>query len=98
MFPLFLLADRGAQFICGLSDTVANIAQRTELSCKLSSEATEGRWYKNGKLVNQLFLEDVEYRGLLPSILACRNCISALLCFICLNVCVMDIESFYLKS
>nr|XP_040061043.1 immunoglobulin-like and fibronectin type III domain-containing protein 1 [Gasterosteus aculeatus aculeatus] len=45
------VADRGAQFICGLSDTVANIAQRTELSCKLSSEATEGRWYKNGKLL-----------------------------------------------
>ncbi|XP_062419716.1 immunoglobulin-like and fibronectin type III domain-containing protein 1 [Pungitius pungitius] len=50
-----LVADtvlgRGAQFICGLSDSAANIGERTQLSCKLSSEATEGRWYKNGKLL-----------------------------------------------
>ncbi|XP_075952827.1 immunoglobulin-like and fibronectin type III domain-containing protein 1 [Anarhichas minor] len=43
--------DRGVQFICGLSDTVANIGERAELSCKLSSETSEGRWYKNGKLL-----------------------------------------------
>ncbi|XP_054473735.1 immunoglobulin-like and fibronectin type III domain-containing protein 1 [Anoplopoma fimbria] len=44
--------DRGAQFVCGLSDTLANIGERAELSCKLSSETSEGRWYKNGKLLN----------------------------------------------
>uniref|UniRef100_I3KBQ2 Immunoglobulin like and fibronectin type III domain containing 1, tandem duplicate 2 n=1 Tax=Oreochromis niloticus TaxID=8128 RepID=I3KBQ2_ORENI len=35
----------------GLSDTNANIGERVEMSCKLSSETSEGRWYKNGKLV-----------------------------------------------
>ncbi|KAM8914641.1 immunoglobulin-like and fibronectin type III domain-containing protein 1 [Spinachia spinachia] len=45
------VVGRAAQFICGLSDTAANIGQRTQLTCKLSSEATEGRWYKNGKLL-----------------------------------------------
>ncbi|XP_040890310.1 immunoglobulin-like and fibronectin type III domain-containing protein 1 [Toxotes jaculatrix] len=41
--------DRGVQFVSGLSDTVANVGERAELSCKLSSETAEGRWYKNGK-------------------------------------------------
>jgi len=49
---LFLLAARGVQFVCGLSDTVANIGERAELSCKLSSDTSEGRWYKNEKLVS----------------------------------------------
>uniref|UniRef100_A0A3Q2VEP0 Immunoglobulin-like and fibronectin type III domain-containing protein 1 n=1 Tax=Haplochromis burtoni TaxID=8153 RepID=A0A3Q2VEP0_HAPBU len=35
----------------GLSDTNANIGERVEMSCKLSSETSEGRWYKNGKLL-----------------------------------------------
>ncbi|XP_060925116.1 immunoglobulin-like and fibronectin type III domain-containing protein 1 [Limanda limanda] len=45
------VADRGVQFVSGLSDTVANIGERAELSCKLSTDASEGRWYKNGKLL-----------------------------------------------
>lgn len=49
----FLHVDRGVQFISGLSDTNANIGERVEMSCKLSSETSEGRWYKNGKLVSQ---------------------------------------------
>uniref|UniRef100_A0A3B4T5G0 Immunoglobulin-like and fibronectin type III domain-containing protein 1 n=1 Tax=Seriola dumerili TaxID=41447 RepID=A0A3B4T5G0_SERDU len=44
-------ADRGVQFVSGLSDTVANVGERAELSCKLSSDTSEGRWYKNGKLL-----------------------------------------------
>uniref|UniRef100_A0A667WBQ6 Immunoglobulin like and fibronectin type III domain containing 1, tandem duplicate 2 n=1 Tax=Myripristis murdjan TaxID=586833 RepID=A0A667WBQ6_9TELE len=47
--------DRGVQFVSGLSDTVANTGEKAELSCKLSSETTEGRWYKDGKLVGWLF-------------------------------------------
>ncbi|XP_044076743.1 immunoglobulin-like and fibronectin type III domain-containing protein 1 [Siniperca chuatsi] len=43
--------DRGVQFVSGLSDTVANTGERAELSCKLSSETSEGHWYKNGKLL-----------------------------------------------
>ncbi|XP_078026390.1 immunoglobulin-like and fibronectin type III domain-containing protein 1 [Epinephelus lanceolatus] len=43
--------DRGVQFVSGLSDTVANVGERAELSCKLSNETSEGRWYKNGKLL-----------------------------------------------
>ncbi|XP_034388193.1 immunoglobulin-like and fibronectin type III domain-containing protein 1 [Cyclopterus lumpus] len=43
--------DRGVQFVCGLSDTVANVGQRAELSCKLSSDTSEGRWYKNETLL-----------------------------------------------
>ncbi|XP_029286583.1 immunoglobulin-like and fibronectin type III domain-containing protein 1 [Cottoperca gobio] len=43
--------DCGVQFVSGLSDTVAKLGERAELSCKLSSETTEGRWYKNGKLL-----------------------------------------------
>uniref|UniRef100_A0A3B4YZA3 Immunoglobulin-like and fibronectin type III domain-containing protein 1 n=1 Tax=Stegastes partitus TaxID=144197 RepID=A0A3B4YZA3_9TELE len=42
---------RGVQFVSGLSDTVANVGERAELSCKLSSDASEGRWYKDGKLL-----------------------------------------------
>ncbi|XP_078139501.1 immunoglobulin-like and fibronectin type III domain-containing protein 1 [Centroberyx gerrardi] len=45
------VVDRGVQFVSGLSDTVANIGERAELSCKLSSETSTGRWYKNGKLL-----------------------------------------------
>ncbi|KAK2915362.1 hypothetical protein Q8A73_005956 [Channa argus] len=41
----------GVQFVSGLSDAVANIGEQVELSCKLSSEATKGCWYKNGKLL-----------------------------------------------
>uniref|UniRef100_A0A3Q0RMS7 Immunoglobulin like and fibronectin type III domain containing 1, tandem duplicate 2 n=1 Tax=Amphilophus citrinellus TaxID=61819 RepID=A0A3Q0RMS7_AMPCI len=41
-------------FVCGLSDMNANMGEQVELSCKLSSESSEGRWYKNGKpLTNQ---------------------------------------------
>ncbi|XP_035858475.1 immunoglobulin-like and fibronectin type III domain-containing protein 1 [Sander lucioperca] len=43
--------DCGVQFVSGLSDTVANVGERAELSCKLSSETSEGRWYKDGKLL-----------------------------------------------
>ncbi|XP_042263203.1 immunoglobulin-like and fibronectin type III domain-containing protein 1 [Thunnus maccoyii] len=43
--------DHGVQFVSGLSDTVANVGERAELSCKLSSDASEGCWYKNGKLI-----------------------------------------------
>uniref|UniRef100_UPI0037E99726 immunoglobulin-like and fibronectin type III domain-containing protein 1 n=1 Tax=Semicossyphus pulcher TaxID=241346 RepID=UPI0037E99726 len=43
--------DRGVQFVSGLSDTIARTGERAELSCKLSSETSEGRWYKNGKLL-----------------------------------------------
>uniref|UniRef100_A0A3B5PR69 Immunoglobulin-like and fibronectin type III domain-containing protein 1 n=1 Tax=Xiphophorus maculatus TaxID=8083 RepID=A0A3B5PR69_XIPMA len=43
-------ADRGAQFVRGLSDINAKVGDRAELSCKLNSETSEGRWYKNGKL------------------------------------------------
>ncbi|XP_037639979.1 immunoglobulin-like and fibronectin type III domain-containing protein 1 [Sebastes umbrosus] len=43
--------DVGVKFVCGLSDTAANVGERAELSCKLSSDTSEGRWYKNGKLL-----------------------------------------------
>uniref|UniRef100_A0A3B3C203 Immunoglobulin like and fibronectin type III domain containing 1, tandem duplicate 2 n=2 Tax=Oryzias melastigma TaxID=30732 RepID=A0A3B3C203_ORYME len=43
--------DRGVQFVSGLSDTVANVDEKVELSCKLSSDTSEGKWYKNGKLL-----------------------------------------------
>lgn len=42
----------------GLSDTVVNVGKRAELSCKLSSDKSKGRWYKNGKPVSQLFQEN----------------------------------------
>ncbi|XP_056157233.1 immunoglobulin-like and fibronectin type III domain-containing protein 1 [Lampris incognitus] len=42
--------DHGVQFVSGLSNTAANIGEQAELSCKLSSETSEGHWYKNGKL------------------------------------------------
>nr|XP_046241212.1 immunoglobulin-like and fibronectin type III domain-containing protein 1 [Scatophagus argus] len=44
------VTDR-VQFVSGLSDTAANVGERAELSCKLSSETSEGQWYKNGKLL-----------------------------------------------
>uniref|UniRef100_A0A3P8WIH2 Immunoglobulin like and fibronectin type III domain containing 1, tandem duplicate 2 n=1 Tax=Cynoglossus semilaevis TaxID=244447 RepID=A0A3P8WIH2_CYNSE len=51
-FICFLIvADRGVQFVSGLSDTTAKLGERAELSCKISSETTKGRWYKNGKLL-----------------------------------------------
>uniref|UniRef100_A0A3Q3NDF0 Immunoglobulin-like and fibronectin type III domain-containing protein 1 n=1 Tax=Labrus bergylta TaxID=56723 RepID=A0A3Q3NDF0_9LABR len=50
-FSVFIVADPGVRFVSGLSDTMANTGERTELSCKLSSETSEGRWYKNGKLL-----------------------------------------------
>uniref|UniRef100_A0A3Q1JT26 Uncharacterized protein n=1 Tax=Anabas testudineus TaxID=64144 RepID=A0A3Q1JT26_ANATE len=43
--------DQGVQFVSGLSDTVANIGEKVELSCKLSSDTSKGQWYKNGKLL-----------------------------------------------
>ncbi|XP_071059407.1 immunoglobulin-like and fibronectin type III domain-containing protein 1 [Pseudochaenichthys georgianus] len=43
----------GVQFVSGLSDTLANVGDRAELSCKLSSETAVGRWYKNGKLLTE---------------------------------------------
>ncbi|XP_023810732.1 immunoglobulin-like and fibronectin type III domain-containing protein 1 [Oryzias latipes] len=43
--------DRGVQFVSGLSDTIANVDEQVELSCKLSSDTSEGKWYKNGKLL-----------------------------------------------
>uniref|UniRef100_A0A3P8N6K4 Immunoglobulin like and fibronectin type III domain containing 1, tandem duplicate 2 n=1 Tax=Astatotilapia calliptera TaxID=8154 RepID=A0A3P8N6K4_ASTCA len=46
-----MVEDRGVQFVSGLSDTNANIGERVEMSCKLSSETSEGHWYKNGKLL-----------------------------------------------
>uniref|UniRef100_A0A3P9HI47 Immunoglobulin-like and fibronectin type III domain-containing protein 1 n=1 Tax=Oryzias latipes TaxID=8090 RepID=A0A3P9HI47_ORYLA len=45
------VTDRGVQFVSGLSDTIANVDEQVELSCKLSSDTSEGKWYKNGKLV-----------------------------------------------
>ncbi|XP_071351285.1 immunoglobulin-like and fibronectin type III domain-containing protein 1 [Trachinotus anak] len=41
--------DRGVRFVSGLSNTVANVGEQAELSCKLSSDTSEGCWYKNGK-------------------------------------------------
>uniref|UniRef100_A0A3Q3AX55 Immunoglobulin-like and fibronectin type III domain-containing protein 1 n=1 Tax=Kryptolebias marmoratus TaxID=37003 RepID=A0A3Q3AX55_KRYMA len=43
--------DRGVQFVRGLSDLNANVGCQAELSCKLSSDTSEGQWYKNGKLL-----------------------------------------------
>uniref|UniRef100_A0A3B3U0A8 Immunoglobulin-like and fibronectin type III domain-containing protein 1 n=1 Tax=Poecilia latipinna TaxID=48699 RepID=A0A3B3U0A8_9TELE len=43
-------ADRGAQFVRGLSDVNAKVGERAELSCKLNSETSEGCWYKNGNV------------------------------------------------
>ncbi|XP_038134422.1 immunoglobulin-like and fibronectin type III domain-containing protein 1 [Cyprinodon tularosa] len=45
--------DRGVQFVRGLSDTDAKVGERAELSCKLSSQTSEGCWYKNGKLLTE---------------------------------------------
>ncbi|XP_010774283.1 immunoglobulin-like and fibronectin type III domain-containing protein 1, partial [Notothenia coriiceps] len=45
--------DTGVQFVSGLSNTLANVGDRAELSCKLSSETAVGRWYKNGKLLTE---------------------------------------------
>ncbi|KAK2861784.1 hypothetical protein Q5P01_001317 [Channa striata] len=40
-------------FVSGLSNAVANIGEQVELSCKLSSDAPKGCWYKNGKLLTK---------------------------------------------
>ncbi|XP_041836596.1 immunoglobulin-like and fibronectin type III domain-containing protein 1 [Melanotaenia boesemani] len=45
------VVEKGVRFVSGLSDTVVNVGERVELSCKLSSETSEGCWYKNGKLL-----------------------------------------------
>ncbi|XP_072308252.1 immunoglobulin-like and fibronectin type III domain-containing protein 1 [Eucyclogobius newberryi] len=45
--------DRSVQFVSGLSDTTANVGERVELSCKLSSDTAVGKWYKNGKLLTE---------------------------------------------
>uniref|UniRef100_A0A3Q1JY14 Uncharacterized protein n=1 Tax=Anabas testudineus TaxID=64144 RepID=A0A3Q1JY14_ANATE len=42
----------------GLSDTVANIGEKVELSCKLSSDTSKGQWYKNGKLEGVTIIKD----------------------------------------
>lgn len=47
-----ILAEHAVQFVSSLTDTVANVGEPAELSCKLTSEKTEGRWYKNGKPVS----------------------------------------------
>uniref|UniRef100_A0A3Q3GP50 Immunoglobulin-like and fibronectin type III domain-containing protein 1 n=1 Tax=Labrus bergylta TaxID=56723 RepID=A0A3Q3GP50_9LABR len=57
-FSVFIVADPGVRFVSGLSDTMANTGERTELSCKLSSETSEGRWYKNGKLDGVTIIKD----------------------------------------
>uniref|UniRef100_A0A3Q3KYR1 Immunoglobulin-like and fibronectin type III domain-containing protein 1 n=1 Tax=Mastacembelus armatus TaxID=205130 RepID=A0A3Q3KYR1_9TELE len=54
----FTVSDQGVQFVCGLSDTIANIGEHAELSCKLSNETSEGRWYKNGKLDGVTIIKD----------------------------------------
>ncbi|XP_041954253.1 immunoglobulin-like and fibronectin type III domain-containing protein 1 isoform X2 [Alosa sapidissima] len=41
--------DPGVQFVSGLSDVTALLGQPAELTCKLSSEQSEGAWYKDGK-------------------------------------------------
>ncbi|XP_034545040.1 immunoglobulin-like and fibronectin type III domain-containing protein 1 [Notolabrus celidotus] len=48
---IFCRCNSGVRFVSGLSDTMANMGERAELSCKLSSETSEGHWYKNGKLL-----------------------------------------------
>uniref|UniRef100_A0A8D0AHT3 Immunoglobulin like and fibronectin type III domain containing 1, tandem duplicate 2 n=1 Tax=Sander lucioperca TaxID=283035 RepID=A0A8D0AHT3_SANLU len=55
---LYTDAYCGVQFVSGLSDTVANVGERAELSCKLSSETSEGRWYKDGKLDGVTIIKD----------------------------------------
>lgn len=47
-----VLADKGVQFVIGLSDAVANVGEEAKLCCKLSSATSKGQWYKNGKLVS----------------------------------------------
>ncbi|XP_043097317.1 immunoglobulin-like and fibronectin type III domain-containing protein 1 [Puntigrus tetrazona] len=44
-----VVEDHGVHFLNGLSDTVANVGESAELSCKLSSEDSKGLWYKDGK-------------------------------------------------
>ncbi|KAM9342428.1 immunoglobulin-like and fibronectin type III domain-containing protein 1 [Pholidichthys leucotaenia] len=41
----------GIQFICGLSDVNAIINESAELTCKLSSEDSEGVWFRDGKKI-----------------------------------------------
>ncbi|XP_068598129.1 immunoglobulin-like and fibronectin type III domain-containing protein 1 [Brachionichthys hirsutus] len=45
------VTDHGVRFVSGLSNTMANVGERAELSCKLSGETSEGQWYRNGKLL-----------------------------------------------
>ncbi|XP_055077860.1 immunoglobulin-like and fibronectin type III domain-containing protein 1 [Periophthalmus magnuspinnatus] len=45
--------NRDVQFVSGLSDTKANVGERVEFSCKLSSDTAVGKWYKNGKLLTE---------------------------------------------
>lgn len=47
-----VVADKGVQFVIGLSDAVANVGEQAKLCCKLSSATSKGQWYKNGKLVS----------------------------------------------
>ncbi|XP_061543498.1 immunoglobulin-like and fibronectin type III domain-containing protein 1 [Phycodurus eques] len=46
-----VVEDQGVQFVNGLSDTTTITGGWAELYCKLSAENSEGRWYKNGKLL-----------------------------------------------
>ncbi|KTG32988.1 hypothetical protein cypCar_00006994, partial [Cyprinus carpio] len=43
------ITDHGVHFLNGLSDAAANVGESAELSCKLSSEDSNGLWYKDGK-------------------------------------------------
>ncbi|CAK6972950.1 immunoglobulin-like and fibronectin type III domain-containing protein 1%2C partial [Scomber scombrus] len=45
--------DHSVQFVSGLSDIGANVGERAEMSCKLSSDNSEGRWFKDGKLLTE---------------------------------------------
>nr|XP_061814213.1 immunoglobulin-like and fibronectin type III domain-containing protein 1 [Nerophis lumbriciformis] len=51
LLPTFI--DEGVQFVSGLSDTTVITEGQAELCCKLSNENSEGRWYKNGKLLTK---------------------------------------------
>ncbi|XP_061688318.1 immunoglobulin-like and fibronectin type III domain-containing protein 1 [Syngnathoides biaculeatus] len=46
-----MVEDQGVRFVSGLSDTTVITGGAAELYCKLSTENSEGRWYKNGKLL-----------------------------------------------
>ncbi|XP_041860180.1 immunoglobulin-like and fibronectin type III domain-containing protein 1 [Melanotaenia boesemani] len=47
-----LVIDPGVHIIWGLSDVNAIIREAAELRCKLSSEACEGAWFRDGKKIS----------------------------------------------